>query len=231
MKETTIHIDLDDHLTTQITKPIRSKNDLILIIILFLKLFLIKNNPSENTLPNGKNTTTVKIIVSKMNRVFFFSENKYFSFNFPFNLDSSNKKLYYKNLEINSTIISILEGLLDKNDLILLNKDYIIEYYYEYIGYSYKGDDYEIIFEEDFINLVNRIIEFEPGYIRYDYDEEREDGNLHPLNHLDINFEDSGHFKLGLNRKLKLKEFIDIMDISTDCHFLSEFKHLKKYPK
>ena len=96
-----------------------------------------------------------------MNRVFFFSENKYFSFNFPFKLDLSNEdniKFYYNELDVNLKIISILEALLDEEDLLLLHKENIREYYYEYIE-----DDYEIIFEEDFINLVNKIIEFEPG--------------------------------------------------------------------
>ena len=119
-----------------------------------------------------------------MNRVFFFSENKYFSFNFPFKLDLSNEdniKFYYNELDVNLKIISILEALLDEEALLLLHKENIREYYYEYIE-----DDYEIILEEDFINLVNKIIEFEPGYIRYDYDDEHNNGNLlHPLNHLD----------------------------------------------
>lgn len=155
-----------------------------------------------------------------MNRVFFFSENKYFSFNFPFKLDLSNEdniKFYYNELDVNLKIISILEALLDEEDLLLLHKENIREYYYEYIE-----DDYEIIFEEDFINLVNKIIEFEPWYIRYDYDDEHNNGNLlHPLNHLDVNFESNSTFKLGLNKKLKLEEFIDVMNINTDCHFLS----------
>lgn len=153
MKETTI--GLDNYLTTQITKPIRCKKDLILILLLFLKLFLIKN-----TLTDKETTGTVKIIVDKMNRVFFFSENKYFSFNFPFKLDLSNEdniKFYYNELDVNLKIISILEALLDEEALLLLHKENIREYYYEYIE-----DDYEIIFEEDFINLVNKIIEFEP---------------------------------------------------------------------
>ena len=153
MKETTI--GLDNYLTTQITKPIRCKKDLILILLLFLKLFLIKN-----TLTDKETTGTVKIIVDKMNRVFFFSENKYFSFNFPFKLDLSNEdniKFYYNELDVNLKIISILEALLDEEDLLLLHKENIREYYYEYIE-----DDYEIIFEEDFISLVNKIIEFEP---------------------------------------------------------------------
>ena len=136
MKETTI--GLDNYLTTQITKPIRCKKDLILILLLFLKLFLIKN-----TLTDKETTGTVKIIVDKMNRVFFFSENKYFSFNFPFKLDLSNEdnlKFYYNELDVNLKIISILEALLDEEDLLLLHKENIREYYYEYIE-----DDYEII--------------------------------------------------------------------------------------
>lgn len=136
MKETTI--GLDNYLTTQITKPIRCKKDLILILLLFLKLFLIKN-----TLTDKEATGTVKIIVDKMNRVFFFSENKYFSFNFPFKLDLSNEdnlKFYYNELDVNLKIISILEALLDEEALLLLHKENIREYYYEYIE-----DDYEIL--------------------------------------------------------------------------------------
>ena len=38
----------------------------------------------------------------------------------------------------------------------------------------------------NFWSFLRELLLYEDGYIRYDYDEEHQDGLLHPLNHYDI---------------------------------------------
>ncbi len=70
--------------------------------------------------------------------------------------------------------------------------------------------------------ILKRLYSIEYGYLRFDYDEEQENGKLHPLNHLDINFVNSNQFKIGLNKKITLEEFTDIIDLTTDCYYLDK---------
>jgi hypothetical protein len=39
-------------------------------------------------------------------------------------------------------------------------------------------------------------------------------GKLHPLNHLDINYESNCTYKIGLRDKIKLNHLIDVVDIT-----------------
>jgi hypothetical protein len=39
-------------------------------------------------------------------------------------------------------------------------------------------------------------------------------GKLHPLNHLDINYEANCTYKIGLRDKIKLNHLIDVVDIT-----------------
>lgn len=65
------------------------------------------------------------------------------------------------------------------------------------------------------------MLKTEYGYVRYDYDQEHCNGNLHPLNHLDVNFSSNVQYKLGLENTINLDTFIDILDLKTDCYFLN----------
>ena len=70
--------------------------------------------------------------------------------------------------------------------------------------------------------ILKELLVFESGYLRYDYDKERENGNLHPLNHLDINYSSNATFKIGINNTIDCNTFIDILDINTDSYFISK---------
>ena len=60
----------------------------------------------------------------------------------------------------------------------------------------------------------------EPCYLRYDHDPISCNGNLHPLNHLDVNMSLKGSYKLGLKSRLSPEEFENIVNKSTDCYYL-----------
>lgn len=70
--------------------------------------------------------------------------------------------------------------------------------------------------------IIKKLLVFESGYLRYDYDIQHEDGRLHPLNHLDINYSSDGTFKIGLIDSINSDEFIDILDINTESYYIAK---------
>lgn len=69
--------------------------------------------------------------------------------------------------------------------------------------------------------LFRDLLISEEGYIRYDYDEEHENGHHHPINHFDVFFSNSSTFKLGLHSRTDIDAFIDLLDSNTECHYVS----------
>lgn len=61
----------------------------------------------------------------------------------------------------------------------------------------------------------------EKGYIRYDYDPEHENKEIHPLYHLDVNYSSGVTYKIGLNGALQIGGLKKILDTTTDCAYLT----------
>jgi hypothetical protein len=70
--------------------------------------------------------------------------------------------------------------------------------------------------------LLEEIFQFEPSYIRYDNDPDNENGKLHPLNHLDINYSQYSTFKQGLNETISQAYFKNLQNTKTECIFLTD---------
>ncbi len=80
--------------------------------------------------------------------------------------------------------------------------------------------DYTEECDENFWVFLRELLLMEDGYIRYDYDEEHENGDIHPLNHYDLFYSSNATFKIGLEDKERQTNFIDLMDINTSCKYL-----------
>ncbi len=154
---------------------------------------------------------TMKIIIDKMSRLFFYMDGKFFSIAFPFivefNKDAVVSISSYTGKELNNKSISDIISILDSKEFKINNS--IIDFYIE------PGD---INIEN--ISLLEEMFMFEPSYIRYDHDFNNENGKLHPLNHLDFNYSQYGTFKVGLNHIIDECFFENIQNIRTDCLFL-----------
>ena len=70
--------------------------------------------------------------------------------------------------------------------------------------------------------MILRLLSMELGYIRYDYDPEHENGKFHPLHHLDINYSSKGTYKLGMNNKIQINDFVDLLDVKKECRYIKE---------
>jgi hypothetical protein len=188
--------------------PIRDKIDYIRVLMHSTRMLLMENEQQ------GLRCGYFKLIIDKMNRLFFYSNDKYFSISFPFNvlLDDKKKNCIktietYSRKEIDFQTISGVFAVL--NDTQFLQKHSLIDYYI--IPNS---------LDEDGISILEEILQFEPAYVRYDFDKEHENGKFHPLHHLDINYSTYGTFKLGLNNAINEIYFENLHNINTECQYI-----------
>lgn len=195
-----IEMPINNYILSKLEKPIRNKNDVIILLLETMNFFL-----AGNLIQNKYEKRKVIIYVDKMSRIIYELENKIFSINFPFLCQENNGilKIKFNDYEINEQIISKL--------MIII---------YEMKNNSPSEIIETLIDSIELFDILNRLITYEYGYIRYDYDFEHANGNLHPLNHLDINYLNTNQYKLGLDNKLNVEQFIDILDLNTDCYFL-----------
>ena len=213
-----------------VNTPIREKKDLLRIFFETIRYYIIydiKKRTLDNIIDKSiicnkstldtKNYGQVIIKVSKMSRIIYELENKIFSITFPFNISKTEEgyHIYDSISEIKidiliiSKIINILNNFSSENDDI-----------YDFFSQFDDGDNDEEVLNKIW-KIFKKLLFSESGYLRYDYDEKYENGNIHPLNHYDIYYTNRNTFKIGLNAKIDLKKFIDLLDLETDCHYLN----------
>lgn len=200
--------DIEVVFLRHILKPIRKKEDIVKLILETTKYFLVNNIVYTNE-SYGK----IIIKIDKMNRVIYEIENKIFSIGFPFFITKEEEvyKVYEKDsrLEINSKIISIIIKLLNEN---LFEEEDVMDFFEKLCDVE---EEIDIVWK-----ILKKLLLFECGYLRADYDEEGENGTSHPLNHYDFYYTNSNTLKLGLDTRIELRKFIDLLDITTSCHYI-----------
>lgn len=221
-----------------INSPIRSKEDLIRVLLLSMKFILGQRNFKD------EDKGIASIIVDKISRIYFICKepnqlpHKYYSFAFPFFLENRNDEWIIKckitQEGISSELIDSLLILLDNgwfsdvNDNLKTLDNFtchyldIIQDYYNIEGISSNQQDFH-----DYIHwsVIKTLLTFEPSYVRYDYDEEHEALN-HPLHHLDVHYASNSTFKLGFDiaipDRLDFEQFKDILEngkyIKNQCY-------------
>ncbi|PLK45014.1 hypothetical protein [Emticicia sp. TH156] len=197
----------------------RIKNKLeILNILLETVRYITPYNHSSIVETVGK----ITIIVDKMSRIFFFTEEKAYSITFPFFIleKGDEIKLALNNIEIDSSLISNLIAIISQGDFLDVNS---IDFLDLIINYEVES--------ESFLRVLQELLMYEDGYIRYDYDndgyqEAKRNGweHRHPLNHFDLFYTNKATFKIGLENKILVDEFIDIVDVKTDCKYMKKWQ-------
>ncbi|MEK4870323.1 hypothetical protein [Niallia sp. FSL W8-1348] len=217
MKEFTVR--MTKRFVEIVSKPIRTKNDIIMIMLEAIPLLTngdILERPDNNY---------IILRVDKMKRLFFVIKNKIFSFNFPFNievkLEEENPIIYdfSTDLELDALNLTVLKSAYEE---IFLENEIkgLLDLDSELIQII---DSFESKPNKDQIwQILKKLLIFEPGYLRFDFDELHENGKLHPLNHLDINYSSDGTFKIGIEHTINCNTFIDILDINSDSYYLSK---------
>ena len=76
------------------------------------------------------------------------------------------------------------------------------------------------------VRVLEQVLMMEPSYIRYDFDKPASNGCLHPLYHLDINYNKNHTYKLGLYDEMALPQFKDILNKKTDCLYTHSYSRM-----
>lgn len=186
--------------------PIRDKLEYARVIALGARLLLLNSEIDE--LPTS---SKMKLIIHKMSRLFFYKDEKYFSISFPFTIIFNDNEVVeltsHSGKKLNNKSISAIISILDSPEF-KLNPS-LIDFYIEPNSIDSSG-----------LFLLEDIFLFEPSYIRYDFDPKNENGKLHPLNHIDVNYSQYSTFKLGLSKAITEEDFENLQNTKTDCSFI-----------
>ena len=152
--------------------------------------------------------------VEKMNRLIFSFEKKIFSINFPFAATEKDGALTFRSIhhpKIDSKVTSEVLSVIATNEKFESK---------EILHFADPISSY-CEFDDDFWSLFRELLMFEDGYIRYDHDEIRCNGALHPLHHFDVFYSNGSTFKLGSTERVSITHFVNVLDLGTNCHFVS----------
>ena len=195
---------------------IREKIDIILLLLNTIKY--VSSSTLEELTSVTQKEIVVVIHIDKMSRVFYCKEEKIHTFQFPFSIIEKDGKLkiYRINYELDSKATSILMDIFQNGDQFNESLEYVFDIFMDTMNdFEVTEINYKIYWD-----LIVYLLTFESGYLRYDYDEEREDGNRHPLNHLDIYYSNKNTFKIGLDKKMNNADLINLIDINKECKIL-----------
>ena len=189
---------------------IDTKKQLIELIMQTIRYILSYKKLSDKNI-DGK----ITIYVDKMSRIFFFTEKKYFSVVLPFLVQEENSKLKfsYNGVEIDHSVINKIIRIVNNNNFMSENVYTFLEVCFE----EFENDTNSWAILRDLMLM-------EDGYIRYDIDEENvniEKPRQHPLHHCDIFYSNGNTCKFGLDESLFEPNFIDLLNIRTNCYFMT----------
>lgn len=204
--------DISEWQGKEIFKVVRDKKDILTILFNTIKYIKYRDEIDAK-----KKIGTITLKVSKMSRFFFFSDDRNFSINCPFTVREEEDGVvgFYSSVlgkEIDSVDISNVLSLF--NGIKVIDETCVLEFADKISNMSGAQVHYW--------NFVKSILLIETGYLRYDHDPDRENGNLHPLKHLDVFYSTGVTFKIGLEDTVESNCIEDILDIETDCHFLAK---------
>lgn len=205
----TYSFKLSQSLKERILSPIRTKYQLVLLLLNAVKAIRV-----NHVINDSHAVGQITLSISKMSRITFFLENKVFSFAFPFKVIDSDGILSIQSTsigEIDSVVIS--EAIQILSNETIQNASCISEFATLVLE---KGE-----LRPGFWLFIKELLFMEDGYIRYDIDPERKSGHIHPEHHLDVFYTSKVTFKVGLEHPLNDEELLNILNVSTECHYLS----------
>ena len=196
-------------------KPLRTREEAILLLLYTIRMF-----DASIFIPEERNEKVI-ISIDKMNRIFYLIENKIFSMQFPFCIEHNSEQdsivIYHSvtGTVISPMVLSFLIEAFEKMNRIEVDFDTIFEIIMEP---EVKSEEFtsRIMWQ-----LISYLLKYDLGYLRFDVDPEQENGKIHPLNHLDICLDNAASYKIGLEREIEFEDMKNILDITTECWYLT----------
>lgn len=200
---------------------VKTKAHIIEILMEMTRFILLQNDP-DFVIEDKDSKATAVLYVDDMSRLFFFSENKYYSIVFPFHFlekDGQYKIVFQSNIEITPQLISKVISTITCDE-------FKAQCSLDFIEPICNAQDE---CGDDFWELLRELLLMEDGYIRYDLDQENYDKAIknkeehkHPLNHYDIFYSSNATFKVGLSNAIDNDSFIDLLNINSECNYLTK---------
>lgn len=210
---------MDQVLLEKASEPIRSKLDLIRLLVSSLKFALTESLQPIQRIPSNNKMV---IYVDKMSRILYFIEDKIFSYQFPFFVKTSSSNPFHLTFSyaslynIDSISSSLLVAVFNRPDLLDGGLDTIYSKLLEEI----VENEWDSIDIDSFCDLIKHLMLFEPGYVRYDHDIEHANGLLHPEHHIDFYYASNNAMKVGLDTGVEENWFVDLLNVLTNCRYL-----------
>lgn len=202
--------DLDQYQAANLVSAFREKTNIILFWMRAAKTILSFVEPMPDQV-HGK----MLVCTGKMHRIFVESDGKVFSTALPFSVkktDGFYSCTLRSGIDLSSKLSSEIIAALSTTAS-FQNKE-VFGFADDIMGIS---DDPDTLWA-----ALSELVNSDDGYLRFDHDPDREDGRRHPLNHIDIFFSQSATFKLGVVEKLEIDALSDLLNVQTDCHYLSK---------
>lgn len=202
--------NLDARFVEDVFKPIRSKAQAITVLMKCTKLMLI-----GNIVPPERKAGELLLVVSKVSRIFLFSNDKYFSLTFPFIVKNDEGGLMFstRNIaDISNKITSDVIGVVASSDKF----DSL-----DSLDFAESLLDFEET-EPSFWPFLLSLLMYEDGYVRYDYDPKHVNGDIHPLHHYDFFYSSLAACKVGLRGALANDDMVGFMLPETACHYIEK---------
>lgn len=209
--------ELTGDLYEQASRPIRKKEDVLSLLVSTIKVLVSMPVSEESSI---RYANKVILFVDRMSRLFFCTENKIFTINFPFSVsvfeEAETLKVSYRHIEIDSYISSLIISVFEESETFSLPLDNMQEFVLQHMADN-GWEDAEL---DDVCDIIKKLIIFETGYFRYDHDKMHANGHLHPEHHLDFYYESNNELKIGLEDLVDHHWMMDLANINTDCKYV-----------
>jgi len=215
--------EIDENVKSVAIEALRKKRDLLRLLSYTVKSIIEQELWKKDESTNIEENNKVVIHVSKMNRLFYCFGEKIYSFHMPFTIIESEMgsiTFSFKNsLIIDSYMSSVLITVFEEEDLFSGSIADIYDRIADLVHNNYESDTYD---EEMFWELISYLMLYEPGYIRYDDEpnSSRIDPVKHPRYHLDINYESTATYKIGLSNFINCDRLRKLTDITEKCDYI-----------
>lgn len=211
--------EMNEELFSYVKRPIRKKQDMILLLAHTIKFLIITPLGENNKVQANKQLI---VYVDKMSRLLFCVENKIFTFNFPLRIYNDIELgnflsiSYRGSLKIDNIVSSLLISIFSQEDIF----ENTLENIENSILEKAIENEWEQLDIEEIRKFIVHLMTFEPGYLRYEYDKENANGVLHPEHHLDFFFSSDNTMKIGLDDIIDADWMIDMLNTLTACKYI-----------
>lgn len=188
-------------------RMLNSRKDLLIIVMESCRTMM-----TSQQVANADNK--FMLVVSDMNRLFFFTAKKMFSIRFPFHVNEYPQVRFdFNNIPIDSKMISDIMTMIGAD----------VYESTDALDFIAPISDYQENVNPNIWTIMNHLMAYEIGYVRYDDDMEGYDracragvGNTHPRYHYDVNLDSQAAFKIGIPTQLSPDKFVDFLDDTKD---------------